>query len=188
MGRAGTRGVTVLIDASGRELALGVTDDEASARAHYDALHAFFAGLRRAASRSSRPKAWRLRGCSALAVLSSLFGPWTAPAALRAPPRRSTRAATWRPAPPPSPSRRRPRPRRPERLHPHLAYPGLARPALHPAPRHRRRQLHARLGDGAHPRAGEHEVRVFNPDEPAAPIVHRVAVVRGQVTHFECAR
>ncbi|MFY0533012.1 hypothetical protein [Nannocystis pusilla] len=99
-GRAGTRGVTVLIDASGRELALGVTD-EASARADYDALHAFLKGSGDGVTVATGPS-WWLLGC---AVLCFLFGPWIVrPSGPRAPPRPSTRSRDVAPAPPPSPS------------------------------------------------------------------------------------
>lgn len=184
-GRAGTRGVTVLIDASGRELALGVTD-EASARADYDALHAFLQGSGDGVTVATGPSWWLL----GFALLCFLFGPWivrpSGPARAAAPvdaqPRRGASAPTLA-----------------------LVVGVLVLVGLTASILTSRTQGSLALrctqrcdvgGGSCMPGSemvltlapGEHEVRVFNPDEPAAPIVHRVAVVRGQVTHFECAR
>ncbi|HEY0137069.1 MAG TPA: hypothetical protein VGB85_23460, partial [Nannocystis sp.] len=35
---------------------------------------------------------------------------------------------------------------------------------------------------------GEHEVRVYDADAPDAPVVHRVALVAGELVEFTCAR
>lgn len=184
-GRAGTRGVTVLIDASGREQGLGLTD-EASARADYDALHAFFQGQRDAVTVAVGP-GWWLVG---FGVLCLVFGPFvvraSGPTRARAPvgeqPRRG--AGPWRLV---------------------LAVGVLALLGLAASTFIARTQGTLALtctqrcdigGGSCMPGAqlqlnlapGEYEVRVFNPDDPAQPIVHRVAVARGEVTHFECAR
>ncbi|MDC0673005.1 hypothetical protein [Nannocystis radixulma] len=183
--RAGRRGVTVLLDHSGRELPVGLAD-ETTARAHYDALHAFFQGERADVTVTTGPSWWLV----ALGLVVLVLGPWLVR------PSGHARAA----APVDAPTRRG--------AHAPLIALGvgvLVLVGLSASILTSRTQGSLALrctqrcdigGGSCMPGGemvltlapGEHEVRVFNPDEPAKPIVHRVTVVRGQVTHFECAR
>jgi hypothetical protein len=183
--RAGRRGVTVLLDASGRELPVGLAD-EATARAHYDALHAFFRGERASVAVTTGPSWWLV----AFGVLVLVGGPWLVrsggPARVAVPvdaPRRRGASAPVIA----------------------LVVGVLVLAGMSASIFMSRTQGSLALrctqrcdigGGSCMPGSemvltlapGEHEVRVFNPDDPANPIVHRVGVVRGQVTHFECAR
>ncbi|PCC74292.1 hypothetical protein SAMN02745121_04393 [Nannocystis exedens] len=183
--RAGRRGVTVLIDASGRELPVGLAD-EATARAHYDDLHAFFQGQRSAVAVTTGPTWWLV--VFGLVVL--VASPWlvrpSGPARAAAPVDTATRRGASAPVI--------------ALVVGVLVLLGMSASILTSRTQGSlalRCTQRCDVGGGScMPGSemvltlapGEHEVRVFNPDEPASPIVHRVAVVRGQVTHFECAR
>ena len=183
--RAGRRGVTVLLDHSGRELPVGLAG-ETAARAHYDALHAFFQGQTAAVEVATGPTWWLV----ALGLVVLVFGPWLArsdaPARTAAPGDVPARRGTSAPVIALGVGV--------------LVLVGLAASTLMARTKGslalRCTQRCDIDGGTCMPGGelllslapGEHEVRVFNPDEPSKPIVHRVAVVRGQVTSFECAR
>lgn len=186
--RVGRRGATVLIDRAGRELRVG-TGDEVAARATYDALHAFFAGDRAEIDITTGP-AWWLAVAGGLALAAAAWLLVRGPAAGA-----SKRASAPAADPPPRGARA-----------PVIALVvgGLLLASMAASTLYQRtrgtlqlvcRQRCEVAGGTCMPGGdimltlppGEHEVRVYNPDAPDAPIVHRVVVLRGQVTRFECA-
>ncbi|HEY8377050.1 MAG TPA: hypothetical protein VIK91_11200 [Nannocystis sp.] len=184
--RGGLRGATILLDRAGRELRLGA-GDEAAARGRYDALHAFFTGQRADVDLTTGPT-WWLVVAGALAF--ALAGWW----AVHGPPdttRDSAHVAEHR-----TPGLRAPVI---ALIVGALALLGLASSIFFARTRGTLQLVcHQRCDAGGGTcmpggevfltlPPGEHEVRVYNPDAPATPIVHRVLVVRGQVTRFECA-
>jgi hypothetical protein len=187
-GRAGGRGATVLIDRAGRELRVGA-DAEAAARARFDALHAFFAGESAGVEVTTGPSWWPVV-VGALALVAAV---WFAVRGRAFPP--SARASAPAAEAPPRGARA-----------PVIALVvgalvllGLAASTFFARTRGTLqlvcRQRCEAGGGSCMPGGevfltlapGEHEVRVYDPDAPDAPILHRVTVVRGQVTRFECA-
>jgi LPXTG-motif cell wall-anchored protein len=183
--RAGRRGATVLVDRAGRRLIVAV-DAEAAARARHDALHAFFIGETTGIEVTTGPS-WWLAVLGLLALAAS--GVWLARAR-----RRHERD--------PAPASERPRGAHAPVLGlvvGGLVLAGMAASTLYSRTRGSLQLIcHQRCEVGGGTcmpggdvvltlTPGEHEVRIYDPDAPATPIVRRVLVTRGQVTRFECA-
>ena len=184
--RTGPRGATVLLDREGRELQVALAD-ETTAQASFAALHAFFAG--------ERPQVQLATGPAPLPIAVGL-------ACLVAIPVVARRAARPDPAPTPTPTPTRSGLRAPV-VALVLAVLVAATVVANIVASRANGRLHLRCerrceagGGTCMPGGevmltlapGEHEVRVYDADAPDTPVVHRVALVAGEVVEFTCAR
>lgn len=185
-GKGGPRGATVLLDHRGAELRVA-SDGEAAAREKFDRLHAFFTGASERVDLATGPSWWLVAFGIGLLLAAPLLA-----------------RANGRRAGPPA-REREPAPRR--NLAPFIAIAigALVLIALALSTYSSRTQGTLVLrctqrcdfgGLTCMPGGetsmtlppGEHEVLIYNPDDPGAPIRRRVTLVRGQVSVFECAR